>query len=86
MEIREGAIARACAGRDKDGFFVVTKIIGNYAFIADGRRRKLEFPKRKSLKHLRFTNNVIDLNGITDKKLRNVLSVYSDTVTDMGRY
>jgi len=47
--------------------------------IADGKSRKIAAPKRKSIKHLCFTENVIDLNDITDKKLRRVLSEYSDT-------
>ena len=44
-----------------------------FVLIADGRKRKLSNPKKKSLKHLRFTDNIIEMNDITDKKLRNVL-------------
>ena len=35
-----------------------------------------------------IADNVIELNDMTDKKLRNVLSRYAaaHTVTDMGRY
>ena len=87
MKIEKGRVVKAAAGRDKGSYFVITEMEENYVFIADGKRRKLSLPKRKNLKHLRFTDNVIELN-MTDKKLRNVLSRYAaaHTVTDMGRY
>ena len=77
MELKIGSVVRANAGRDKDSFFVVTAAEKNCCFIADGKSRKLSSPKRKSIKHLSFTGNVIDLNDITDKKLRKVLGEYS---------
>ena len=86
--LEKGRVVKAAAGRDKGSYFVITEMEENYVFIADGKRRKLSLPKRKNLKHLRFTDNVIELNDMTDKKLRNVLSRYAaaHTVTDMGRY
>ena len=88
MKIEKGRVVKAAAGRDKGSYFVITEMEENYVFIADGKRRKLSLPKRKNLKHLRFTDNVLELNDMTDKKLRNVLSRYAaaHTVTDMGRY
>ena len=85
MKIEKGRVVKAAAGRDKGSYFVITEMEENYVFIADGKRRKLSLPKRKNL---RFTDNVIELNDMTDKKLRNVLSRYAaaHTVTDMGRY
>ncbi len=55
--IKEGSIVKAKAGRDKDGLFVVVRLEGRYAYIADGRRRKVEKPKKKKLIHLQHTNN-----------------------------
>lgn len=88
MKLKKGSVVKAAAGRDAGSYFVVTDINESYVFIADGRKRKLSCPKRKNPKHLRFTDNVIELNDITDKKLRNVLGRYAaaHTVTDMGRY
>ena len=70
MELEVGTIVRAIAGRDADGYFVVTALDGEFVWIADGDRRKLDKPKHKRRKHLRRTCTVMDLNGITDKKLR----------------
>ena len=69
MELEVGTIVRAIAGRDADGEFV---------WIADGDRRKLDKPKHKRRKHLRRTCTVMDLNGITDKKLRTLLRSYGE--------
>ena len=44
--------------------------------IADGKRRRLASPKRKNLRHLQRTNQCIALDGVTDKKLRNLLKQY----------
>jgi len=49
---------------------------GGYALIADGKRRKLASPKRKNLRHLQRTDQFVELDGVTDKKLRNVLKQY----------
>ncbi len=73
MKVQIGSVVKADAGRDCGGFFVVTGLDGGYCMIADGKSRKLELPKRKNMKHISLTNSVIDLNDITDKRLRSVL-------------
>lgn len=73
MKVQTGSVVKACAGRDSEGLFVVTSVQERYCFIADGKSRKLSSPKRKNLKHICFTDSVIDLNDITDKKLRTLL-------------
>ncbi|MBQ3138806.1 MAG: KOW domain-containing RNA-binding protein [Ruminococcus sp.] len=73
MELKIGSVVRAKAGRDKDGFFVVTAIEKEYCFMADGKSRKLDKPKRKNIKHISLTNSMIDIKDITDKKLRTLL-------------
>ena len=50
MSIVRGSIVRAKAGREKDNFFVVLRVESGYAYIADGRTRKLEKPKKKKPK------------------------------------
>ena len=76
MILNEGTVVQATAGRDAGGFFVVTGTDGGYCMIADGKSRKLSTPKRKNIKHIRATNSMIQLSGITDKKLRNLLREY----------
>ena len=81
MNAVKGLIVKAVAGRDNGKYFVILEADSKFCLIADG---KIAAPKRKSIKHLRFTENVIDLNDITDKKLRRVLSEYSQTLNRIG--
>ena len=76
MKLLKGSVVRAEAGRDGGGYFVVVDSDEKYCFIADGKSRKLEKPKRKNIKHIRTTDSMIDLNDITDKKLRNMLKQF----------
>jgi large subunit ribosomal protein L14e len=56
MEISKADIVRSLAGRDSEQLFFVVDTDGVWAWIADGRGRKLEKPKRKKLKHVRFVS------------------------------
>ncbi len=78
MTISEGSVVRAKAGRDKDGFFVVIKTDGAYAYIADGRRRKVENPKKKKFIHLQATNTVVDISVVTNRKIRENLRNFTE--------
>ena len=52
MDLKAGQVVRSKAGRDKGRLFVVIKVEGLYAFVADGSLRKIEKPKKKKMKHL----------------------------------
>ena len=73
MKLTKGSVVFAAAGRDSGGHFVVTDLDDGFCYIADGKSRKLAKPKRKNIKHIRATDSMIDLNDITDKKLRTLL-------------
>ena len=53
MDISKSDIVISLAGRDKGQWFYVVNTEENYVFLADGKGRKLENPKRKKLKHVR---------------------------------
>ena len=73
MKLTKGSVVIAEAGRDSGAQFVVVGLEEGFCFIADGKSRKLGSPKRKNIKHVRTTDSMIDLNDITDKKLRRLL-------------
>jgi ribosomal protein L14E/L6E/L27E len=73
MNIQKGSIVRAKAGRDKGGFFVVIGVQGGYALIADGKRRRLEQPKKKNLLHLAPTNTVYEGSIKTNPQIKRIL-------------
>ena len=54
MEIKCSQIVQATAGRDSGKLFFVLRVEDGYVYLADGKGRKLENPKRKKLRHIRF--------------------------------
>lgn len=80
MTISTGSVVRAKAGRDKDGFFVVIRTEGNFAFIADGRRRKLDNPKKKKFIHLQATNTMFEDSMVTNRKIREFLRKFNEDI------
>ncbi|MCH5209006.1 MAG: hypothetical protein J1F04_08980 [Oscillospiraceae bacterium] len=73
MDIKAGSVVLSLAGHDKGRAMVVTQIDGEVVFVADGKERKLEKPKKKNKKHVRPTHQVIELIELTDKRLRRTL-------------
>lgn len=71
--IAAGSVVISGAGHDCGRAMLVVRIDGDFIFVADGKERKLEKPKKKNQKHVRVTNRVIDPDGLTDRKLRRTL-------------
>lgn len=53
MEISKSDIVLSLAGHDKGNVFYVLDTDGVYVFLADGKRRKVEKPKRKKRFHVK---------------------------------
>lgn len=79
MEITAGRVVKSTAGHDKEIFHIVLSVEHDYAYIADGRRRLIEKPKRKKLRHLSQTKTVYELTDMTNKKLRGLLMPFNRT-------
>lgn len=76
--IKKGSIVFSKSGHDKQSFYVAVEVKDGFAYIADGRRRKIANPKKKSTKHLSPTKIVVDTENLkTDKKVRRVLWEYN---------
>ena len=50
MTFLRGDVVRSTAGHDKDGLFLVLQAEGDFLWLVDGKRRKLETPKKKTAK------------------------------------
>lgn len=73
-QLQAGRVVRSRAGRDQDGFFVVVRQEGDFAWLCDGKRRPLTRPKKKRLRHLQATDGFIGIDAIrSDKQLRELL-------------
>lgn len=77
MEI--GQVVFSKKGRDKRRAFVVLAVEEEYVFLADGRLRPLNKPKKKKVIHIQPTNTVVDLKsavttgGLKDADIRKML-------------
>jgi ribosomal protein L14E/L6E/L27E len=72
-DLKIGSVVISAAGHDKGNSFVVTKLEGDFAYIADGGERRLSAPKKKRIKHLKITNTSLDVTEkLTDKELRRI--------------
>lgn len=69
-----GSIAVSTAGHDKGLFHMVTAVEGGFALIADGKRRKLEKPKRKKLKHLKHMPRFGEFTVGSNRDLRKIIA------------
>lgn len=83
-EVSRSDIAKSLAGHDKGNLFYVLKIEDGYAFLVDGKLRRLSDPKRKKLKHLAFVSEgdppVADKirrgDLVSDKEIRKALAIF----------
>ena len=52
MDIAKSNIVKSIAGRDAGDLFFVLAAEGDFLLLADGKRRRVETPKRKRRKHV----------------------------------
>lgn len=77
MDMNAGRVVISSAGHDKGRLMLVVGAVGERVLVADGKERRLEHPKQKNLKHVQGTLHSIELEGLTDKKLRQTLNKMS---------
>ncbi|MCL2633770.1 MAG: KOW domain-containing RNA-binding protein [Oscillospiraceae bacterium] len=70
-------LVKSTAGHDKGSWYAAVRLEPGWVYIADGRRRKLEKPKKKNIKHVEVTRKAITLEYLTDKQLRKALWEYN---------
>ena len=88
-----GDIVLALAGRDSERLFLVVGILDeNYVYIANGKSRKADFPKKKKIRHIELVrkagNGFIEIlnleNGrFTNSVLRKIISGYSAEIKNI---
>ena len=83
MRIRKSDVVLSLAGRDREGLFLVLDTDGSFCWLADGKGRTVEKPKRKNLRHLRYVcrgegpaaEKLRAGEIFTDKELRKTLAI-----------
>jgi len=85
-------VAMSLAGRDRGRIFFVTQVAQGRATLTDGKLRRIEHPKSKSLKHLRFLEHghletackIKDGIMVSNREIRKALAVFKAGHNDQG--
>ncbi|MCX7711257.1 MAG: KOW domain-containing RNA-binding protein [Clostridia bacterium] len=87
MDINLGQVVYSKAGRDAGKrFIIIAQQDDAHVLVADGDLRRLEKPKKKKIKHLNFTEEVLEQIGekirnkqkVTNAEIRKALVVSQD--------
>ncbi len=89
--LHRGDVVFSLSGHDSGRYYAVIKTDGEYAWIADGKVRKVGNPKKKKAKHLNFFGQAIrgyhereTEYGISDPYLRLSLRPYQNKKLEEG--
>ena len=88
MEAAAEEIVLSIAGHDKGRLFVVLRTEGDFVWLADGKERKLDAPKRKRRKHVRGAGasahpaiqRLQRGEPVSDRDLRRALAAFRDSL------
>ena len=81
-----GRVALSLKGHDKDSYFIILKEEGEYVYLADGKLRMLDKPKKKKKKHLEISSYISDdilekltnAQKILNSDIRKALELYKN--------
>ena len=90
MEYELADVVISLNGRDKGKRFIVIGKEDSYSFLADGKGRKIDKPKRKKNKHIKpdgaiitqLKNKLETGEKVTNKELRRELAQYTASLAD----
>ena len=73
-----GMYAVSLAGHDKGQMYVIIKEENEYVYLADGRIRTMEKPKKKKKKHIQLIKTGLDKALVI--KLENAQTIYNEEI------
>lgn len=89
MELDRSQFVVSLAGRDRGKLFFVVDIDPVFVYLADGKSRRVESPKKKKRKHVQFFSLGSDrlrekletIGKVTNSEIRRALSPYIEKQT-----
>ena len=93
MELSKADMIVSLAGRDKGQLFFVVDTDEQYVYLADGKSRKLEKPKRKKRRHVqaafqtesRIAEKIRNGDKVLNSELRRELAVFGQTFNSQNQ-
>ena len=82
-----GDIVLSKAGRDCGSYFVVVSVDDNFVFICDGDLHKTDNPKKKKIKHVKYTGGASEYIAakiaedakVTNTELRRAIQEFEES-------
>lgn len=71
--VQTGMFARSLAGHDKGKLYVIVRVEEPYVYLADGRIRPMDRPKKKKLMHVQIDHQQVEI--FSDLEIRKALKV-----------
>lgn len=84
MEYQSGQVVYSKSGHDKGDTLMVLFVEGAYVYLADGKRRKIEKPKRKKMIHVQPTGYVDTV--LSDKLAEGAYVLDADIAKAIKKY
>ncbi len=56
-----GMLAKSLAGHDKNSIYIIVGIENDCVYLADGKLRMIENPKRKKVKHIQIIHKLYNI-------------------------
>ncbi len=78
MQLQTGMVVLVSAGKEKNGCYLIIRTDEKFVWIANGKDRTLQNPKRKNPRHVRPSGLIWNPDGMTDKMLRQKLRVLKE--------
>ncbi len=76
-----GMLAMSKAGHDKGAIYVIIREEGEYVYVADGRIRTVDVPKKKNKKHIQIIKKkqlTVSESGFNDLEIRKIIKEYQE--------
>ena len=73
-----GMLAKSKAGHDKDNVYVIIAMDDSYVYLADGRVKTVDKPKKKKYKHIQIIRKINEDIPVTDDvAIKRILKLYN---------
>lgn len=75
--LKRGSVVRSLRGRDGERLMAVLEVTPDRVLVADGRKRRIENPKRKNPRHLAPIGALLDETSMaSNRELRRALAKF----------
>jgi ribosomal protein L14E/L6E/L27E len=81
-----GYLAYSLAGHDKGELFLIINEDTDYVYVADGRLRLIDKPKKKNKKHIQVIKNFnpkTDKASVTNEEIKHLINSYCKGIKEV---